>query len=83
MTRTARKTGHTLGGGGTEARQQRVRQGARRCRWWPALVTAAVAQMHRRARVVGAAATMQDANRGKTLLGLMAAVAQAGRGKKK
>ena len=38
---------------------------------------------HRRARAVGAAATMQDAIRGRTLLGLTAAVAQAGRGKKK
>ena len=43
-TRTAGETEHTLGSGDTEARQQRVRQGARRCRWWPALVTVAVAQ---------------------------------------
>ena len=38
---------------------------------------------HGRARAVGAAATVQDANRGRTLLGLTAAVPQAGRGKKK
>ena len=31
-THTAGETGHALGGGGIEARQQRVRQGARRCR---------------------------------------------------
>ena len=38
---------------------------------------------HGRARAVGAAATMQEANRGRTMLGLTAAVAQTGRGKKK
>ena len=38
---------------------------------------------HGCARAVGAAATVQDANRGRTLLGLTAAVAQAERVKKK
>ena len=70
-TRTAGETGHALGGGSTEARQQRVRK------------VRGGGSGHGRSRAVGAAATVQDANRGRTLLGLTAAVAQAGRGKKK